>query len=87
MSDKDHRDIVIERVAEKMGWPKDGDNSFWHEVMDDYFKERTLELLQWMGENEVDASATCEAAKATGEQMFYYRGEWLTKESLFKSFL
>lgn len=56
-------------------------------AMDEYFKERALELLQFMGENEVEASCTCEAAKITGEQLFYYKGEWITKEQLFENFL
>lgn len=56
-------------------------------AMDEYFTERALELLQFMAANDVEISTSNEVAELTGEQVFYYQGEWITKEQLFEIFL
>ena len=83
MPEKDHRDIVIERCEELA---KRGDSisnrDFWHVVMDEYFKERALELLGYVAK-ETDNYVVDE----DGVVVFLYKNQWLTREELFENFL
>lgn len=51
-------------------------------AMDEYKKESCLELIQWMIDKGMFATRVID-----GDTLLYYRGEYITKESLFNSFL
>lgn len=51
-------------------------------AMDEYMKERCLEFIQWMLDKGVFATRVVD-----GEALLYYRGEYITKEQLFETFL
>lgn len=53
------------------------------EAMDEYMKECCLELLEYMAANNV----TCITGKKSGDRLFLFRSEWLTKDQLFENFL
>jgi hypothetical protein len=55
------------------------------EALDDYFTQRSMELLEWLYEN--DVSFDQGIYEDRGENKFYYKGEWITKEQLFENFL
>lgn len=50
-------------------------------AMDEYFKERALELLDFI------ARRTNNYVIENGVPEFLYKGEWITKEQLFENFL
>lgn len=51
-------------------------------AMDEYMKERCLELLEYMAKNDIEISYT-----PPYENSFLFKGEWITKEQLFENFL
>jgi len=51
-------------------------------AMDEYMKECCLELLEYMAKNKVQCGVD-----RKGEMIFWYAGEWLSKEQLFENFL
>lgn len=81
----DRREEILEQYNLRPASPYDYDSnvvSFYQvkNAMDEHFKERALELLEFMFENSVEIGPF-------GPQCFYYKGEWITKEQLFKTFL
>jgi len=52
-------------------------------VMDEYFTERAMELLQYMADNSIRLSL----ASTSQEPLFMWKGELLTKEQVFENFL
>jgi hypothetical protein len=81
----DRREEILKAVENQH--PFQGINeeqySIFFDAMDEYFKERALELLQFMADNHVDVDGPMEGR----DDVFYYKGEWLTKEQLFETFL
>lgn len=51
-------------------------------AMDEYANELCLDLIQWMIDKGMFATRVID-----GDTLLYYRGEYITKESLFNSFL
>lgn len=62
-----------------------------YNAMDEYFKQRAMELLEWMADNveEIDRFDSVGDAVGDGKGVahFFYKSEFLTKEELFKNFL
>lgn len=56
-----------------------------YNCMDEYFERRSMELLEWMSVNDVDCAGYLENKKSG--KKFWYKGEWITAEELFKNFL
>lgn len=80
-----------EEILAKKNWSTEYPNYMAeneiHDAMDEYGKSMCLDLLHYMGINNVDCSCDNKAAEITQEQMFYYKGEWITAEQLFNNFL
>lgn len=51
-------------------------------AMDSYFEARSMELLSFQAKHNVECEVTME-----GNEVFYYKGELISKEELFKNFL
>lgn len=51
------------------------------EAMDEYMKEVCLELLEFIGNNNIECEKWADGAR------FWYKNEWLTSEQLFENFL
>ena len=56
-------------------------------AMDEYMKERCLELLEYMAKNDVDCEMLGDDETDAVQAFFYYKGEWIKKEQLFENFL
>lgn len=56
-------------------------------AMDEYMKERSLELLEYMAKNDVECEMLGDSDTGSVIPFFYYKGEFLTKEQLFENFL
>lgn len=54
-------------------------------AMDEYFKRRSMELLEWMVNNNVELPDLSDVIDENGNN-FRYKGEWITKEQLFNNF-
>lgn len=52
------------------------------EAMDEYFTERAIELLEFLGRHKVSCSLS-----GKKEVRHFYKGEWITSEQLFKNYL
>ena len=53
------------------------------EAMDQYATEMCLELLEYMSKNYI----YCSSIGTNKVPTFYFKGQWLTKNQLFKNFL
>lgn len=82
MSDR-REDIIFEKLqGESDGWETRYSMEEVKFAMDEYMKACCLELIQWMLNKGLFASRVVE-----GQKMLYYRGEYITKETLFENFL
>jgi hypothetical protein len=50
-------------------------------AMDEYMKECALELLAYMSKNQVVCGTL------SGNEQFWFKNEWISKEQLFENFL
>lgn len=53
-----------------------------YDAMDIYFTERSMELLSFLSKHNVECEVDTE-----GKEVFYYKGELISKEKLFENFL
>jgi hypothetical protein len=81
--DKDLREKILDKEIDGF---TDGmiSRSNIYNAMDEYFKVRSMELLEWMGKNKVECD---DQMLHGGGVMFFCDGDYLTKEELFKNFL
>lgn len=53
-----------------------------YDSMDAYMEQSCLELLEYVAKHNIGYRQS-----GSQEQAFYYKGEWITREQLFKNFL
>lgn len=83
----DRREEILEQYDLKPAGPHDYNSDIVNfdlakNAMDEYFKERALELLQFMVDKHVDINWHID-----DDRSFLYKGKWITKEQLFEIFL
>lgn len=56
-------------------------------AMDEYMKERCLDLLEYMAKNNIVCEEFDKDNQGEDFILFKFKGEWITKEQLFENFL
>lgn len=87
--DKDIREEILHNLVISDKYFKDDvySKELIFDAMDERARRMCMDLLQWMAENEIEIDISSSLAQNTGEQIFYYKGQWITKEELFNNFL
>lgn len=85
---KDREPLSYDEFVEEIGEMNDRDRHLFEVAklaMDEYFRVRVMELLEYMVEHGVDCDPY-QVAKEEG-RCFWYKGEWITAKELFENFL
>lgn len=75
-----------EEILATKNWSREYPNymaeSEIHDAMDEYMKESVLDAFSFLAKHNVECEVDTE-----GKEVFYYKGELVSKEELFQNFL